>query len=518
MKQICWLVLGGVCIGLMAACAPPSEATPGATLTPSSALPLLTPTLSLGPIHTATTVPSATASPAPTATSLTAMPATASPAPTLKVVPTTKPTPFIPATPIFGVGMEVIGAGGGLDLVSQAGAHWVRSNQPVAWAEVEPTEGARNWSALANLEEEFRNASSRGMQVIQVVRVTPAWAQKIPGATCSAIKPEKLGAFAAFMRDLVARYSVAPYRVKHWEIWNEPDIDPSLVLPTSDWGCWGDAADAYYGGGYYAQMLKLVYPQIKTVDPQARVLVGGLLLDCDPRRPPQGKDCKPARFLEGILRNNGAPFFDGVSFHGYDYYGAWGTYGNSNWNSFWNTSGPIVIAKTRFIKELLAQYGATGKMLLNTESALICAYSEPECQTPEFQTTKAYFVAQLYAAAVAEGLDVSMWYSVLGWRASGLVNAADHAPLPALDAYRFAVKELRGARFLRELKDYPGVRVYEYETDSRRVWLLWSLDGAEHSIRFPVLPHAVFDVSGRVIKPDDPLRVTVGPCYVEWEK
>ena len=62
-----------------------------------------------------------------------------------------------------------------------------------------------------------------------------------------------LDAFAGFMRDLVARYSVPPYNIKYWEIWNEEDVDPSLVGPTSGFGCWGDATDPYYGGGGYAE-------------------------------------------------------------------------------------------------------------------------------------------------------------------------------------------------------------------------------------------------------------------------
>lgn len=424
-------------------------------------------------------------------------------------------------TPIVGMGMEVISAAGALEMVTQAGTYWVRSNRPVAWAEVEPTEGARNWGAMAGLEEELRSASSHGLQVIQVVRVTPAWAQKLPGATCSAIKPENLGAFAAFMRDLVIRYSIAPYKVKYWEIWNEPDIDPSLVLPTSDWGCWGDATDAYYGGGYYAQMLKIVYPQIKAADPQAQVLVGGLVLDCDPRQPPQGKDCQPARFLEGILRNNGGPYFDGVSFHAYDHYlGTLGQYSNANWHSTWNTTGPVLGTKVAYLRRLLGQYGQSDKFLMNTETALLCGTSgeETPCQTKDFANTKAYYLAQSYASALAADLYANLWYSLFGWRASGLLNPGNQALLPAFDAYRFAVKELHSARFVRQLQEYPGVMGYEFERERRRLWVLWSFDGAEHPVRPPTLPQSVFDVFGNSIKVDNPLRVTLVPVYVEWEK
>ena len=36
----------------------------------------------------------------------------------------------------------------------------------------------------------------------------------------------------------------------------------------------------YYGGGYYGEMLKAVYPQIKAVNLQSQVH-GWILLDCD---------------------------------------------------------------------------------------------------------------------------------------------------------------------------------------------------------------------------------------------
>ncbi len=89
----------------------------------------------------------------------------------------------------------------------------------------------------------------------------------------------------------------------------------------SVFGCWGNPNDPYYGGGYYAELLKRAYPAAKAANPQAIVMNGGLLLDCDPRYPPPGKDCLPAQFLEGMLRNQGAAYFDILAFHGYPYYG-----------------------------------------------------------------------------------------------------------------------------------------------------------------------------------------------------
>ncbi len=126
--------------------------------------------------------------------------------------------------------------------------------------------------------------------------------------------------------------------------------------------------------------------------------MGGLLLDCDPINPPEWplgsglfRDCSSSRFLEGILESGAADSFDAVSFHAYDYYGEkLGAYGNLNWNSTWNTTGPLVIKKVEYLLGLLTKFGVQ-KELLNTENALICGSSEAICSTEDYDLTKAYY-------------------------------------------------------------------------------------------------------------------------------
>jgi len=446
---------------------------------------------------------------------------TETPATQTAIPATSTPSPTLP--PIFGAGMDQLTSGGGLDQMVAAQISWTRPTG-VVWSSVEPTEGTYNWSVLTSLESELQNASSKGIQVILIVHSTPEWARKIAGSgpSCGPISQGKLPAFGNFMRALVARYSVSPYNVKYWEIWNEPDIDPIYVSPDSPYGCWGDQNDAYYGGGYYAEMLKAAYPQIKAADPQAQVLVGGLLLDCDPR--PEagcaavGHSSVPGKFLEGILINNGAPYFDGVSFHAYDYYfGQSGQYGNSNWQSAWNTTGSVLIAKAQFIQGLLGQYGVSGKFLMNTESALLCNACSNDSV---FETTKAYYVAQAYSAAIAKGLRANIWYSVMGWQNSGLLNP-DLSPRPAYTAFQFARSELRDAAFAGDITgsdigDASSVKGYKFNRGDRRIWVLWSLDGAAHSINLPGVPLTAWDALGNPVTPAVSMNVTLNPLYLEW--
>ena len=300
------------------------------------------------------------------------------------------------------------------------------------------------------------NASAEGAGVVAFIQFAPYWAQKIPGVACGPFSEEAFDEFARFMNALVSRYSQPPYPVKYWEIGNEPDIDPSQVASNSGFGCWGDQEDPYYGGGHYAEMLKVVYPQIKAADPAAQVLVGGLLLDCDPDNPPEKPegsgtytDCSSTKFIEGILVAGGGDYFDGISFHAYDYYfSGLGKYGNKGWHSAWNTTGPVLLAKANYLRNLLVRYGIHEKFLINTEVAILCGSSgyERACLAEEFARTKTNYLAQANVAAQAIGLRVNIWFSLTGWRASGLVNG-NYELLPVYQAYQTSVIRLEKAVF-----------------------------------------------------------------------
>jgi hypothetical protein len=450
--------------------------------------------------------------------------ATSTPLPlsTMATRPTESP-PAIASLPVVGVEMNSINPKYGLELVSKPGVFWVRRNA-LLWSDVEPLEGRRNWGALAGLETEMKNAATHGLQLILIVRGTPTWAQKVPGVACSAVRADKIAAFAGFMHDLVARYSQPPYSVKFWEIGNEPDVDPSLVSKDSIFGCWGDAQDVYYGGGYYAEMLKVVYPQVKAASAQAQVITGSLLLDCNPANPPEtspgsGKlrDCSAARFLEGILKNGGGNFFDILGFHAYDYYAnETGAYGNGGWHSAWNTTGPVSIAKARYIRSLLTAYAQPNKAMMNTESALLCISTAVKCESTEFNNTKAYYIAEVFASALAEGLQSNIWYSTTGWRYTGLLDN-ELKPLPAYDAFVFSASILKDAVYNGDVKQIEDVSGYEFTKDGQRVWIIWSRDGADHRIHLPASPRAIYDVFGKPLQTTQDLNLTVAPTYIEWE-
>ena len=88
------------------------------------------------------------------------------------------------------------------------------------------------------------------MQVIGIIRDTPDSAQKIPPYTCGAIKDTAIPKFASFVKEVVKRYSAPPYNVRHWEIWNDPDIvySPELGYNSAFWVLGGCQPDLLWWG------------------------------------------------------------------------------------------------------------------------------------------------------------------------------------------------------------------------------------------------------------------------------
>lgn len=418
-----------------------------------------------------------------------------------------------PLQTVFGVTMSNIDSASGLDQIAEAGISWTRED--FTWAAIEPTEGERNWNAI--VEQELVNAATLNIKPIMVIGGTPAWALK-SGFLCGAVKEEKFASLGAFAYDLVARYSAPPYNIRTWELWNEPDAAGIL-------GCWGDPSnDQYYGGYYYGQMLKVVYPQIKAADPQAQVLVGGLLLDCDPENPPSGKDCTPSNFLAGILESGAGNYFDGVSFHAYDYFVGLGTYGFENWASSSSTTGPSTIVKGRYIKEILTHYGFGDKYLYNTETAVFYGpnVSTPPCAADAPATveeTKVYHLIHSYASAIAEGYKTNIWYSAVGVRCSGLLNS-DLSTKPAYQAYKFAYQKLGDATFVQQITAYDQVMGYEYRLSNRKLWVIWSQDGVNHTIILPKMSLVVNKVGadGIAVQETNTNSLTIGinPYFIEF--
>jgi hypothetical protein len=437
---------------------------------------------------------------------------------------TTQPRSYLPLVfrdypeppSIFGVGLDNGTLTTGVNELIDSKSDWARL-PGLDWDAVEPSEGARNWSSVAAFENEIKEITSKKINLLLVIQHTPAWAQKISGWRCGPVKSDKRAAFGRFMRDVVARYSVAPFNVKYFELWNEQDTDS----PSSGVGCWGNSQDPYYGGEDYGATLKAAYQEMKAANPNAQVLIGGLLMDCDP----EGSNCLSGKFFEGILRAAGSSF-DGVAFHTYDFHDwndqVMGHYVNPKWNTAWNTTGPVLSKKIQRLRSKLNQYGVSGKYFMNTEDAFIqWQLNLRACAGQSCDLGKAYYVPQVYGMAIAEGLISHVWYSMYGWYGSGLLRS-DGTRTNAYQAYKFARTKLGTARFVgyignADVGGAANIAGYKFEVGSKRLWLVWTRDGAARDITpSPGAPTSVHDALGASQGTGSTINVTIKPLYLEW--
>ena len=89
--------------------------------------------------------------------------------------------------------------------------------------------------------------------------------------------------------------------------------------------------------------------------------------------------------------------------------------------------------------------------------------------------------------------------------------------LPAYYAFKFGSSELRDVMSVKEITTNTGVKGYEFQRSDRRIWVLWSLDGGDHSISLPGVPSAIYHVDGTPITPVGlSLTVKLEPLYLEW--
>jgi hypothetical protein len=413
---------------------------------------------------------------------------------------------------VFGVEINRGNAARVTSKAADTGTSWVRFSG-MTWDTIEATQGTRDWSKIKRWEDGVKGLSAAGMQPMALVFGTPAWAQKVPGSTCGAIKPDALDDFAAFVREAVTRYSKAPYNVKYWEIWNEPDVDPTLVPGDSGFGCWGDRNDPYYGGGYFADMLKQVYPAVKAADPTAQVMIGGLLLDCDPTDPAVTKDCSPARFYEGILRNGGANAFDILTYHAYNYWSP----NAADWDlsvASWKARGGALLGKLSFLRETQARYGVQKPILMN-EGGLLC-YPGGACPNDAYFGAQANYVVRLYARTWAHGLLASSWYTLdgPGWREGGLLDRQQNAR-PGYNAYKFMSGVLDGAVYAADVSS-GAVEGYAFQRRGARVHVYWTNSGATGTVQLPAGSYTVYNKLGeRQNVSGSALQVGFEPVIVE---
>lgn len=398
---------------------------------------------------------------------------------------------------------------GGLPLLRTVdlGAGWARV-AAIHWRQVQPTEGGPiDWPKLAGFEQEMRALKQAGITPEVTVLDSPRWATiNVPFPTaCGAVRADKFGAFASFMRALAERYGAPEFGVHHWELGNEIDVDPSLVAADNGFGCWGNIKDPYYGGRHYGEMLKAVTPAIRAADPAAQIWIGGLLLD-NPftTEPNRGR---PELFLQGILAAGAAPYFDIVPYHAYPPYSNAIADPESGFGGPWDSWGGLLIGKANFLRQIMQSYGVDKPLFVN-ESALMCPDLPPYASWclppgPDFYEMQAMYLVRSFTRALSARVEGVLWFTINGpgWRYTGLTDQ-NYNPTPAYYAFQQYNAQIANSSYARTVDYGAGVEAYEFVKFGQRLHVIWSRQNTTNEI---VVPRAQFvsavDRNGAPLQP-----------------
>jgi len=166
-----------------------------------------------------------------------------------------------------------------LSLAEHAGGYWGRND--LWWGLIEAEQGQFDWTKADAAVTLFRK---HNISLLAILCYSSAWSDNTAPAT-----DEEIARFANYARQMVRRYK--DY-VKHWEIWNEPNI-PFFWPPEPN-------------PAHYAKLLKASYKAIKEEDPDATVVACATsLVDLD--------------FIEAVLKEGTASAMDALSVHPYQF-------------------------------------------------------------------------------------------------------------------------------------------------------------------------------------------------------
>ncbi|MBC7251257.1 MAG: cellulase family glycosylhydrolase [Anaerolineae bacterium] len=318
-----------------------------------------------------------------------------------------------------------------LDKAEEAGMAWIRIT--AYWKNIEPTDDNYDWSSLDNA---ISQSIAAGLTPMVGIVANPTWADA-DDTHCGPLKDNQY--LTDFVTDLVNRYKGAPYNVKYWEIGNEVDHNYDVshqLYPGGGIGCWADLVPQY------VEFMQVAYTAIKSADPNAHVILGGLAM--------LGySEIDDTNFLRHVLQNGGGPYFDIVAFHfGETQDHAWYTCADSD-RAPGHTCQSVegLQGKAQIVRNTLTQEGWPDKTVILNELGFHC---EP-CDSAR-QEEHARWVVKAHARALAENLPVVIWFTLNypGFHGSSLLNS-DGSARPAYNVYPVMASELRMLSYKRTI-------------------------------------------------------------------
>jgi hypothetical protein len=192
------------------------------------------------------------------------------------------PTGRSPGAPKLGVGFtldveEPKGlAEASLTYLEQIGCTWARV--PLSWAEVQATRDRLDWDAMDYL---VQAAQRHNVRLQLVIKDSAPWASSAPFGSAAArasAPPANVEDWFRFVATAAARYKD---HVRDWEVWDGIDRRQG----------WSGRADQY------ARLLSSASRAIRTVNPQARVIMGSITVAQD----------RESQFVDALFQDRANP-------------------------------------------------------------------------------------------------------------------------------------------------------------------------------------------------------------------
>lgn len=171
-----------------------------------------------------------------------------------------------------------------------AGLRWARQHVP--WSEVEPERGDFAFQKYDRLVDLYRE---HGLEVIMRLDWAPRWAVGSDHRLGMNNLPDDMDDFTRFVETVVRHFAG---RVRHYQIWNEPNL-------SVEWG--GRPADA----SAYVDMLEAASAAARRADPNAVIHAAPLAINTETLELDGNES--DLIYLEKIYAAGGADFFDILS-------------------------------------------------------------------------------------------------------------------------------------------------------------------------------------------------------------
>ena len=189
------------------------------------------------------------------------------------------------------------------DSLIASGVKWIRTG--VEWGSLQPTAGelpsSANASLLARVDYVVNRLHENGVNIVWELAYGTDWCSSAPAGVTSGrrfYRPSDLAAWARFVEFMTDRYRG---KIRHWEVWNEPDHSTFFRVPPGE-----DIVEQYL------VLLAAASAKIRAADASNRVLLGGLA-GFDGSRESYGL----GTFFDRLCERGAADHFDIVVYHVY---------------------------------------------------------------------------------------------------------------------------------------------------------------------------------------------------------